>query len=346
MEIYRIGSKIREERIRQKLSQEELSYGICAVSTLSRIETGMQKPGLKMEEALLERLGCSTENLVFFASEEEAMKHTLEVDIAFKLMRREEDLKKELEEYERLMEENGTSSNLENQYYLMVKATYDSYMHSKKPLQVYTRLKEAFLMTMPNFKAKELYAIRRMTLTEINILNNMAVALYEMKLRGLAMKYLYFLVDYLESSNFSKDVIVKKYPMLLVNLAKLETKMEDFEHVFSICQKGITFCKEYGRMVPLAEFYYYKAVACVRLGRKKGAIESYEYAICLLKIRNNNKLSKQIEEEYHSVFKYMQRTSECQQCQLADHHTLHKQTEEKPLSQPEEEQKTKSVLPA
>ena len=65
MEIYRIGARIKEERVRQKLSQEDLCYGICAVSTLSRIETGIQKPSLKVEEALLERLGCSTENLVF-----------------------------------------------------------------------------------------------------------------------------------------------------------------------------------------------------------------------------------------------------------------------------------------
>ena len=96
MEIYRIGARIKEERVRQKLSQEDLCYGISAVSTLSRIETGIQKPSLKVEEALLERLGCSTENLVFFANEDEIIKHSLEIDIGTKLMHRKTDLQEEM----------------------------------------------------------------------------------------------------------------------------------------------------------------------------------------------------------------------------------------------------------
>ena len=113
MEIYRIGARIKEERVRQKLSQEDLCYGICAVSTLSRIETGIQKPSLKVEEALLERLGCSTENLVFFANEDEIIKHSLEVDMGYKLMQHNMDIKEEMKVYERQIAELGAASNLE-----------------------------------------------------------------------------------------------------------------------------------------------------------------------------------------------------------------------------------------
>lgn len=344
MEIYRIGSKIREERIRQKLSQEELSYGICAVSTLSRIETGMQKPGLKMEEALLERLGCSTENLVFFASEEEVLKHSLEVDMNFKLMRREADIKAEMEKYEKLIAEQGASGNLEKQYYMMVKASYDSYMGGKPPEQCYSMLKKALLLTMPDFKMRRLHAIRLMTLTEINILNNMAIKLYEMQSTGLAMKYMYFLVDYLERDNISKDVIVKRYPMLLVNLAKLEAKVGDFRQVLFLCKKGIQFCREYGRLVPMAEFYYYKAVAYAKFGSMKKAMKSYEYAICLGKASAKNELAELIKEEYQNVITYSKCKKEYQHDQPQDTDPP-KRTEEKSPSQPEEEQKTKSVLP-
>lgn len=344
MEIYRIGSKIREERIRQKLSQEELSYGICAVSTLSRIETGMQKPGLKMEEALLERLGCSTENLVFFASEEEVVKHSLEVDMDFKLMRHEADVKKEIEEYEKLISEQGASGNLEKQHYLLVKASYDSYVGGKRPEQCYGMLKKAILLTMPDFKVRRLHGIRLMTLTEISILNSMAIKLYEMQSMGLAMKYMYFLVEYLERDNISKDAIVKRYPMLLVNLAMLEAKVRDFRQVLFLCQKGIRFCKEYGRLMPLAEFYYYKAVAYAKFGGIRKALENYEYAICLCKVSGRNKFAKQIENEYQNIVKCKHNRTETQHDQLQDTDPP-KKTEEKGPSQPEEEQKTKSVLP-
>lgn len=343
MEIYRIGSKIREERIRQKLSQEELSYGICAVSTLSRIETGMQKPGLKMEEALLERLGCSTENLVFFASEEEVLKHSLEVDMNFKLTRHEVDIKEEMEKYEKLIAEKGPSSNLEKQYYMMVKASYDSYVGGKSPEQCYEMLKKALLLTMPDFKMRRLYGIRLMTLTEINILNNMAIKLYEMQSTGLAMKYMYFLVDYLERDNISKDVIVKRYPMLLVNLAKLETKVRDFRQVLFLCQKGIRFCKEYGRLVPLAEFYYYKAVAYAKFGGTRKALENYGYAISLCKVSSKDEFAKQIENEYQDVITYNKYKKEIQLDQLQGTDPP-KRAEENGLSQSEEEQKTKFVL--
>lgn len=335
MEIYRIGARIKEERVRQKLSQEDLCYGICAVSTLSRIETGIQKPSLKVEEALLERLGCSTENLVFFANEDEIIKHSLEIDIGTKLMHRKTDLQEEMKKYERLIAEQGAASNLEKQYYMMVKATYDSYVEGISLEEGYALLKKALLMTMPNFKARDLYAIRLMTLTEISILNNMAVMLYEMKRIGLAMKYMCFLVDYIERGKLDKEVTMKRYPMLLVNLALLEAKVGGFRQAFFLCQKGIEFCKEYGKLVPLAEFYYYRAVAYAKFGGMRKALESYEYAICLCKVSDKNKLAEQMLEEYQNVIIYNKRKKECQ----------HDQPEGKGLLPPSKEQRRKFDLP-
>ncbi|MDE6127905.1 MAG: helix-turn-helix domain-containing protein [Lachnospiraceae bacterium] len=335
MEIYGIGQRIREERIRQKLSQEDLSYGICAISTLSRLENGVQKPSLKVQEALLERLGCSTENLVFFAHEDEVRKHFLEVDMGYHLMNHDMDLQDELEEYEKLMLEKDMGSNLEKQYYLMVKSMYDLRVKGSSREQAYAMLKQALLLTMPDFKVKDLYAIRLMTLTEINILNNMAVMLYEMKSTGLAIKYMYFLVDYLERSNLSKDILAKRYPLLLVNLAKLEMKIGDFRQSFSWCQKGIAFCSECGKLVPLAALYYYKAVAYAKFGGMRKALECYEYAICLYNVGGKNELAAQIEQEYQNVITYNKYRKVFRHDQPAD----------KDLHKPEEEQRTKSDQP-
>ena len=54
---YTVGALIRDARERQKYSQEELSYGICTPSTLSRIENGIQRPGKKILQGLFQRLG-------------------------------------------------------------------------------------------------------------------------------------------------------------------------------------------------------------------------------------------------------------------------------------------------
>lgn len=88
METYNIGKIIRETRTRRNISQEELSDGICSPVTLSRIENGMQKPSLKIEAALLERLGYHAENPVVYADEwlynEEVLKFLEDYEFAGK----------------------------------------------------------------------------------------------------------------------------------------------------------------------------------------------------------------------------------------------------------------------
>lgn len=44
MECYEIGSVVRSARIRHGMTQEDLAFGICAVSTLSKIERGICSP--------------------------------------------------------------------------------------------------------------------------------------------------------------------------------------------------------------------------------------------------------------------------------------------------------------
>lgn len=54
-----LGEIIREKRLEQGLSLEELSEGICDVSTLSRLETGKQSPTRHKLNRLLQKLGIS-----------------------------------------------------------------------------------------------------------------------------------------------------------------------------------------------------------------------------------------------------------------------------------------------
>lgn len=75
---YPIGRLIAEMRNRRGLSQEELSEGICAVSTLSKIENGIQMPRRKVYVALMQRLGLSPRNCRIFVSREEMRRCVLE----------------------------------------------------------------------------------------------------------------------------------------------------------------------------------------------------------------------------------------------------------------------------
>lgn len=57
MDYYQIGLILKEFRIRHNISQEELCFGLCATSTLSRIENGRVLPSRGLLETLFRRMG-------------------------------------------------------------------------------------------------------------------------------------------------------------------------------------------------------------------------------------------------------------------------------------------------
>lgn len=51
MEVCKISDVIRDARIRSGMTQEALAFGICSVSTLSKIENGRRMPQVRVFEA-------------------------------------------------------------------------------------------------------------------------------------------------------------------------------------------------------------------------------------------------------------------------------------------------------
>lgn len=77
MAISKIGMIIRRRRTELGLSQEDLADGICAVTTLSRIENGERMPTQNHLEMLLQRVGYSDMMLENYVDEEDFLAHDL-----------------------------------------------------------------------------------------------------------------------------------------------------------------------------------------------------------------------------------------------------------------------------
>lgn len=60
-----VGEIIKQRRIEQGLTQEELCEGICDPVTISRIENVKQPPSRSTADALLQRLGISDSRYYF-----------------------------------------------------------------------------------------------------------------------------------------------------------------------------------------------------------------------------------------------------------------------------------------
>ena len=82
METLHIGEVVREARKRHGLTQEDLSDGICAVSTLSKIENGQHHPQNRVFTALMERMGEETGRYVMYVGALEMEKKRLQEELA------------------------------------------------------------------------------------------------------------------------------------------------------------------------------------------------------------------------------------------------------------------------
>ncbi len=130
MDAYIIGKLIGEFRIRKGYSQEELCYGICSVSSMSRIESGKQIPSKKTAEALLSRLGVLVPSSDIVMSKIEIERWNLEQKITQYIISGNCDIDDMVKAYEGL----GEMDNLECQKILFFKTicenTYENNTNS------------------------------------------------------------------------------------------------------------------------------------------------------------------------------------------------------------------------
>lgn len=296
MEIYRIGEIIKEERKRRQISQEELSYGICSVATLSRIENGSQRPTLKVEEALLERLGHSTDNLIIYSEPEEVKKYHLENRIRTEMMQYK-DVSDLLHEYQRLMLQRGATSSLELQFYKMSAAIQKLYLKQGDLMEIRNELIETIKITVPGFSEDNLNHIRLFTYTEIEILNNLALVYAKQEEKSKAIHLFYFLVQIFENDYADTNYLCKHYNMLLCNLVNILVSLKCYTEAIKYSDRGISFCVREKRMNGLPELLYYNGLANKHIGNTDEAIAKMNQSAVLLELSGRKEQADMVREE-------------------------------------------------
>ncbi len=303
METYRIGAIIREERIRKNISQEELCEGICASATLSRIESGAQKPSLKVEEALLERLGHNTENLVIYAAAEEVEKHYLESEIRIRLAHRREDIEPLLTRYMELLAVRGSETVLEKQFVQMTQTIQAMHDDKVSWREIRDKLLETIRLTIPDYD-EECFTVRRLyTNMEIQLLNNLAIVYAKQKKTSKAISLFRFLVEYIEKNEMDVETKNKTYPMLVYNLICLLEDADSMQEIGEYAEKGIAYCLKYGRLYNLPDFVYYSGLFCQNTGSIEEAVKKYRQAVSLLELSGRMESAEYLQKEIDKLQK-------------------------------------------
>ncbi len=253
-----IGTIIRERRKELELSQEDLADGVCAVSTLSRIESGTQLPSKNHLEALLERLGYSITMVDGYMDGVTLRIHELKFKTQLNYINRNhENALRHLQELEQLVTDH---TSLDWQFML----TYRVLLNQKNmsPQQRLEKLEEALAISCPRYINKELP--RLLSYREILIFNNIAWALDDLGRRDEAIDILHNIRVYYERHVIVPEEALRTQPTILYNLSKLLGLAGRYDECIEVCNQGIRIARQTGRCTDLATTLYNQAWALLR----------------------------------------------------------------------------------
>lgn len=195
-DVVTIGKLIKNLRIKQNVSQQTLCQGLCSKSKLSKIENDTLQPEVILAETLLQRLGFSEREFVFWGNEKEAKFYELK----FKLMHRQYLSANQTTAYiEQLKELISPKDILYKQFYLYEKAI--SYSSSIKKIET---LQEALACTIHDFNIYNLPNYR-LSWLELTILNNIS---YEFRYSDKPYQSIIYLRQLLEYRRFVQPDII------------------------------------------------------------------------------------------------------------------------------------------
>ena len=288
METYLIGNILKEYRTRLNISQEDLCLDLCAVSTLSRIESGMQVPGRKLIEALFSRMGISRSIPI---TKTDFQRENLEYKINDMIATGKFDVFDLLEEYKNC---GDKLIPLEEQFYLFYKTMAEDFFNHdcKKALEKY---EEALKISIKDYKLGKLPSARLLTKTELLILNNISRTQYFREEKEAAIELMEFLRSYFESGIMGEEEKAKNYPVILFNLENwygLRGKNDDYEKALKLCDISISTCIQYGKLALFPFHIFNKGCMLIKLGKVSEGKCVIEDSFCILK---NMKMYDEIE---------------------------------------------------
>lgn len=276
MALYNIGNFIRRKREELGITQEELSEGICSVTTLSRLENGEQTPRSSNVKALLQRLGYSGALFFQAAGKEEFDIIELQANLRQAYILHDSDrtnkLLLELKEYESLF------SPTDRQFYeIMNVITHNDELPALKVVEM---LENALRITHPKYSRERLPKV--LTYEEVIALNNIAIFIDNCGDRNTSIDIFYHLKNYYEQHVVDIEEAKRMLPTIIYNLSKVLGLAGRYDECIDICNQGIRFAREARRYVSMPHTLYNLAWALIKRNRpydvesaKQAAKEAY-----------------------------------------------------------------------
>lgn len=276
MATYEIGKIIKSRREALGLSQEDLADGICAVTTLSRIENGERLPTRNHMDAFMQRLGYSATSVEFYTDSETFGIYELRFKIREASINGDRELARE---YLRKLEEvYDPESKIDRQVVMLQQII----LKTKKRTvdEELEQLEEAIRLTCPEYSVD--WTPKVLSYEEIILLNCIASAYDDKGQQEIAIEMMFKLRDYYDNHVISLEEALRTQPMILYNLSKYLGLAGRYDECIDVCDQGIRIARRTGRCSLLAETLFNRGWALVYRdwpGDRKAAKECIKEAI-------------------------------------------------------------------
>ena len=299
---YHIGEYIKRKREEKEIKQDELCYGICDRSTLSRIERGKQEPSYYILKALLQRLGISEDRCQILMGPQEFEISELQREIVADNVR--EDFSSALKKIRRLEELSQSAENpLLRQFILRVRALAGYEKNGERldydnPTQR-KMLIHALELTCPGISMENMGSFL-LGEDEAKIINQIAITYSEEGNRRQAIEIYRQLIRYVQSHFAGCEIGQVMLPLTAYNYSKVLGMEGRYEEAIEIAELGRQWCVKYNKCRMLGGLLLNIACCLHELGNdeksKKLLLNSY-YAYLLMENFTSCKVVQEYAEE-------------------------------------------------
>lgn len=206
-----IGKLIQTIRINQNVSQSTLCHGLCSKSKLSKIENGTLNPDIFLTESLLQRLGLSEREFVFWGNPTENEINNIKHKLIYGVYLTED-------EKENLINKLQEFDLEKNKFYKQLYFLFFAFQEKDPEIRL-NILKKALDITLPSFNPS-LICSYRLSWTELTILNNIAFSYKTTKTPLSGIELSRRIIDYCKMVNNNDIFEANYYPYTLYQYAR------------------------------------------------------------------------------------------------------------------------------
>ena len=261
-DIYLMGELIKANRVKVKISQENLSSDICAAESLSRIESGKRAPRNKNYEAIAERLGIAKD--IYNSTIEAETYDILETKRDIDRLLFGHQIENAWASYMRLKKLLTAKTN-ENKQYLSYLEGILHYQAKKIGIKTaLNKMEKALGYTLKNYKDKAVYNCI-LSRQEAFILNQIAILTFDMGQKKQAIDILLSVSQSYENSKIDLKYHSVQYLLILQNLSMYLEEDDQLEEAIQICDKAIKLALKCAKGNFLSRFITNKAFTLERI---------------------------------------------------------------------------------